>query len=378
MKIFYKYGVSVVLISCILFLSPVLALADTSQEVLTVDQALNMAYQKSPDLRMADLDVRKAEINKDDAAEKVGWVPAGGLILPAYQQIFNGYQQAEIGYNTAKKTQDYTRDQLTQSVVNAYAGAVQNYNNMELARLTLEDMKEQNKMRSLAKEIGLVSNIDYEKSKIGLKQTEEQLKYNQSQYEGSIATLRSLLGKDENWNPKLTSKAIINDYTLDDISMEISRGLSESVQVWSKEAQRNIELSKQSWVIPNLSTKMQNVNVEIAEVDYQQAQQTSRASIEKLYYTIDSLEGQIKATEEAYLSAQKDGSVARNKYELGMLSRSSLTNGGESLSSYQLAEEKSRVSLENMKASLAQSKAAYALLTGRNVYESKDWAEAGK
>ncbi|MGS0763286.1 TolC family protein [Syntrophomonas curvata] len=343
--------------------------AESTTNSITIQQALDMAYKNNPDLRKATLAVEKAELTRNDAAEMVTWIPSGGLVLPAYQKVMNGYQQAEIGYQTAKKAERTAQDGITYSVVNAYCTAIANYNNMELNQAKLEDAKLQLTMSSVARAVGTLADFDYEKAKTGTTQLDEIYKFSKAQYDGSIAKLRSLLGEGEDWQPDLSSRPTLAQYKRNDLNMEVSRGLSESTDVWTKEAELKIEESQQSWAIPGVSSKMQNVNLEIAQVDYEKSKRDTRASIEQLYYMLDTMEGQIAAAEKAYDTAAKDMKITELKYQLGMIAKSTL-------SSAQVTEMNARISLENARASLAQYKAQYALLTGQQVYDTADWSEA--
>ena len=153
------------------------------------------------------------------------------------------------------------------------------------------------------------------------------------------------------------------------MGIEISRGLSESRDVWSAEAQLKIEESQQPFLIPGLSSKMQNLNLELAQVDYEKSKRDTRSSIEQLYYTLDTMEGQIAVAEKAYETAAKDVKMAELRYNLGLIARSALSTA-------QVAEVNARTNLENARASLAQYKAQYALLTGQQVYSADDWSDA--
>ncbi|NLG32309.1 MAG: TolC family protein [Syntrophomonadaceae bacterium] len=342
--------------------------AASSPNFLSIEQALDKAYKTNPDLRKATLNVDKTEIIRNDAAEMVTWIPAGGMVMPAYQQIMNGYQQAEIGHQTAKKIEKTARDGITYNVVSVYSTALTNYNNMEMARVKLEDAKRQLTMSSVARAVGTMAEFDYEKAKVGIEQLEEAYELDKAKYEGSISKLRSLLNESQSWQPDLSSRPVLAQYKRNELGIEISRGLSESKDVWSAEAQLKIEESQQPWVIPGLSSKMQNLNLELAQVDYEKSKRDTRAAIEELYYMLDTMEGQIAVGEKAYETAAKDVKIAELKYDLGLIAKIHL-------SSAQVAEQNARINLENARATLAQYKAQYALLTGQQVYSADDWNE---
>lgn len=373
MKNYQYIALLVTLAFCMILASPAISLAGDEDNGLSIQQALDIAYKSNPDIRKAQLEVDKAQLQRDDAAEAVTFIPTGGLVAPAYQQLYNGYQQTEIALKTAKKACDAEKDRITKEVIAAYATAIKNYNIMETTRLNLEDMKEQKKAYSLAKEVGYMAEHDYSKFETGLKSLEEGYKASQAQYNSSIASLGQLLGKTQGWNPELTSRAVLDEYSRNELTVEISRALSESVLVMRQQALLDIEESKQEWVLPNVSSDMQQIELDMAGINYEQARRSARSTIEGLYYGIDALEGQIEAAQSSYEMARRNYEVAKLKYEVGMIPKCSIVPGEESLNGAALDVSKKLVELESLKADLAQNKATFAYLTGQVVYSSGDW-----
>lgn len=360
-------------IFCISIIFPPVASAqEKAMTSLDLQAALTMAFEKNSDFRQADLSVDLAQVQQDKAAESVTFVPTGGLVYPAYQSVMNAYQQAEIGLKSAKKNRDATKESISQTVISDYCAVLKNYNTMENARISLQDLKDQKYLCSLSKTLGMMSDYDYNNLTVSIKQAEEAYKAAQSNYDGSMAALGVILGQSQGWQAELTSRPIINKYERDSLDIEISRGTSESKLVWTQAASLAVEQSKQSWILPNVTTKVSKINLEMSEIQYEQAKRSVRTSIEQLYYSINSSEGQIEAAETAYQSAQSTLKNNQLKYDLGLISKRSL-NGGDSLSSAQTAEHKAGVTLENAKLDLVNMKAQFAYLTGQTVYAAKDW-----
>ena len=367
-------ALALVFIFCLSFIFPAAAGAEeTTKTTLGLQEALDSAYENSADIRLAELSVQSAQNSFDDAAKVVYYIPGGGIVEPAEQQLVNNYQQAIISLHLAQKSQDAAKDSVYESVIIAYCTAVKNYNSMENANLALQDLQAQKKISSLANLVGTVSNYDYTQMDTSIKQAEETYQSAKSSYDGSIASLRALLGKSDDWQPDLTTRAVIIKYDRDSLDTEINRGTSESTLVYTKKALLDIENSKKYWTLVNEDTKVKQINLEEASINYDQARLSARTNIEQLYYGIDTLEGQIEAAELAYQSAQDNLKNCQLKYDLGMIAQRSLTSGGESLASAQLTAEKAKVSVENAKIDLASEKAQFAYLTGQTVYDEKDW-----
>lgn len=356
------------------FMVPGIAAADEASPALSIQDALELAYQNNPDLRLAELEVRKAQILRDDAADALTWLPSEGVVSKVFDQIFNGYQQSEIGLKTAKRAEKAAQDQIAKEVITAYAEALKNYNNLQALELTLKNTKELHVVSSVANKVGFISPYEYENSITGTQQVEEGYRAAKLTYEGSIANLRSLLGQHPDWSPVLTSEALITKYERGELSTEIIKGSSESVLVWTQEALLDIEKSKENWILPDLSSEMKEINLTTAELNYEDAKRTSRVLIEQMYYGIDAIEGQIKMAELNYQTALKNEKVARLKYELGMIPKVSLIPNAENLESAVLAAEQAKINLSNLKLQLAGLKAEYAFLTGESVYDDADWS----
>lgn len=359
---------------------PGAAAAQENNNALTLQQALDMAYKSNPDLRKAQLDVDKLQIQRDDVAKQVDYIPSGyALVYPQVQQLVNGYQQAEIGLNAAKRTQATEKERLSKDVIADYTTVLKNYNTMETTRLTLEDLKQQLSVSNIAMQTGMMSDYDLTAVKTGIRQAEKGYKATQAQYDGSIAALAALLGQGSDWEPALTSKAILKEYKREDLDIELSRGLKQSVLVWQTQALVDVEKSKEHWVLPNISSDMQNINSETAEVTNEQAKRGSQSAIEQLYYGIDATEGQIDAAVAANEQAQRDLKISAMKYDIGMIPKYSMPgpsaggSGPASLAAATLAVQKAQYSLDTLQASLAGLKAQFAYLTGQTVYDANDW-----
>ena len=334
---------------------------------------MELAFKNNPNLRLAELEVEKAQILRDDAYDYVDYFPTEGVVTLAFNQVFNAYQQAEIGLNTAKRAKLAAKDQLTKDVIAAYTEALMNYNNMKSMELTLKNTRDLHTVSSVAGKVGFISSYDFDSSITGLQQVEEGYRAAQLTYEGSVANLGSLLGQNPDWNPILTSEALITSYEREDLSSDIIHGSSESVLVWTKQALLDIEKSKENWILPGLTSEERKIDMSTAELNYEDAKRTSRVLIEQMYYGIDTIEGQIKLAELAYEKAMKDKELAQLKYDLGLIPRLTLTPGADSLESKILAVSQANTQLCNLKLQLANLKAQYAFMIGEDVFEEADW-----
>ena len=360
---------------CLAFIMPGTAAAEEStKEELSIQTALEMAFRNNPDFRLAELEVRKAELQMEDIIDLVDYFPTYGRVTTEYSQVLNAYYGADIGLKTAQRAKLVSKDKIAAEVIAAYAEALINENNMHSLQRTLANTRDLYQVSNVANRIGFISTYDYDNSTTGLQQMEEGLRASQLAYEGSIANLRTLLGQHPDWTPVLTSEALITEYARSELSNEIIVGASESVLVWTKEALLDIEKNKEFWFIPGLTREMQEVNLDTSELSYADAKRTARLTIEQMYYRIDTIEGQIDMVELDYKKALKEEKVARLKYDLGLIPRVSLIPGADNLESAVLATSQAATNLSNLKLQLAGLKSQYTFMTGREVFDAADWS----
>ena len=201
---------------------------DTTKEILSVEDAINQSLQNNYALTQANLELRRAEIDRDKAAEMLTWIPMGGEVIPAYQAVYNHYQQSQIGFRLAKRKQEAQKARIINEVLSAYSSAVGAEYRTKLLDNNLKYAKEQQRIAKLFESIGLADQsqlIDFE---YATKYLQASYSEAQSAYNSNIAKLANLLGKSGDWIPILTSRPTISFYKRNQLSVEISQGLSES------------------------------------------------------------------------------------------------------------------------------------------------------
>ena len=360
-----------------LMTAPALAMAESGGgESLSIAAALELAAKSNPGYRQASLQVEKTELIRDKAAETVGLIPEQGWVDPASQQVINNYQQAVIGYDAARKALQAQKNTLTKDVISAYTACLREHNNLAYARINLENTQRQLQISGIARTVGLVGDYEFEQADTGLKQVQEGVKAQEAGYESAVASLRALLGKEDGWTPNLSSRPVIEVYPREALATELGRAANESILLLETKANYEIEESKQRWLFPNQIYGMKGIDLELSSIAYEQARRDSKATVESLYLAIDALEAQVEAAQKSYKMAAKDLEVVQLKYELGMAAEYELQPSGSSMASARVACEKARIDLENLQSQLAESKAKFAALTGKEAYNAADWTGA--
>ena len=184
--------------------------AQAAVEELSIADAIAIATSKNPEVTSLKLQVDKANILRDDAADLVTFFSTGQLLVnPEGQMIVNQYEQLTIQLKTLKKQLESEQRRVENEVVNAYTAALMAANDMEATKLALSEMEQQKKLFDLAQGLGMVSIFDHNSLLRKAEQLEDSLKMQEKQYAASIASLRSLLNQGSDWNPVLTSQPVI-------------------------------------------------------------------------------------------------------------------------------------------------------------------------
>lgn len=357
----------------ITLVNPSLASA-TEVKQLTLEEAIETSMQNNLEIRKGRLELEKAEITRDDVAQHIDSTPIQGVFSAGYRELYSGYQQTQLVVKNKKRAIEVEEDKIANEVINLYSNAIKNYNAMEKAKLQHKLIDKQTTIASISKEVGMISEYDYAGSQLGKEQTREAAKLAESLYEGSIAELRRLLGQNQTWEVELISRPIINNYPRHELSTEISRGTSKSMLVWSQEFLVGLEEIKQNWTMQYTDRQKQDIDLSVAEIDYEEAKRTVRTLIEQLYYGINAIEGQIQVAEVNCEKVEKDLEIAELKYELGLITLYAQGPTQESLSNYRLSTQNAKLELENLQATLVELKADFAFLTGQTVYDPEDWS----
>lgn len=348
--------------------------AQAQESILTLENAIEMAYKSNPDLRKAEFQLDKAQYVRDELAKNISLPNPNGIMVvyPAVQQAINSFEQAEVNLRTAKKMTEAEQQKLEKDVTVAYSNCLKSKAQLDLAKKTLANVQQQDWIASLARANGLMSDFERQRSYSSRKQLEEKIKVAEAQYAASMAELARLVGKSSDWQANLVSRPVIRNYQRNELWLELGRGVSESVLTLAAKNALDVEKTKEYFPITRTDAYMWNLQYNLAELNYEQANRDARTTIEKLYYQIDWLEKLVATGELKLAQADKDLEVAKLKYDIGMIPKYSLVDS--SLSGAELAKDNALSELEGYQNDLIQAKAQYAYLTGQTVYDAADWS----
>lgn len=353
------------------------AWGNTGAHELNIREAIELALKNDPDIRANDLTVRELEILRDKAAAAVEYVPTGGMVSEVTHAIASQYQQAEIGLQAAKKLQESQKELTAKNVIDAYTAAIKNKNTLDLAILNLQKMQKLMAVNQVSRELGLVSAYNWEVLENGLSKAEAGVKAAEANYLSSIVSLNELLGTSKDSRFQLVSRPVLNHVPKNPLETELSRATSDSVLVLKAKSELELEKFNQNLIIMEggsvKSSEQSSIDLNQAQVSYDQSRRDARTGVEGLYYGIDALEKQVESLELAYKQAERELNDAQLRYRLGIIPLVS-SSGASDLITAQVGYEKAKADIESLRADLVNTKANFYYLTGRSIYESADWS----
>lgn len=349
--------------------------AKAAVEELSIADAVAIATSKNPEVTSLKLQVDRANILRDDAADLVTFFsPDQLLVNPEGQMIVNSYEQLTIQLKTLKKQLESEQGRVEKDVVNAYTAALMAANDMEATKLTLAEMDQQKKLFDLAQGLGMVSTFDHNTLLRKVEQLEDGLKIQEKQYAASIATLRALLNQSSDWDPVLTSQPVLREYPRQSLATEFTRAADQSVLMLGAQTARDLEQIKVYWPsFDGQDAYMDQIQRNVKDLEYEKTKRDTYATVEQLYHGMDALEMQIGLSQKQLEEKQRDLGLQQLRYDLGMIPLRSMQPGAETLESAQNAVTKAQLELKSLQAGLAANKANYAYLTGQTVYSKTDW-----
>lgn len=349
--------------------------AKAAVEELSIADAVAIATSKNPEVTSLKLQVDRANILRDDAADLVTFFsPDQLLVNPEGQMIVNSYEQLTIQLKTLKKQLESEQGRVEKDVVNAYTAALMAANDMEATKLTLAEMDQQKKLFDLAQGLGMVSTFDHNTLLRKVEQLEDGLKIQEKQYAASIATLRALLNQSSDWDPVLTSQPVLREYPRQSLATEFTRAADQSVLMLGAQTARDLEQIKVYWPsFDGQDAYMDQIQRNVKDLEYEKTKRDTYATVEQLYHGMDALEMQIGLSQKQLEEKQRDLGLKQLRYDLGMIPLRSMQPGVETLESAQNAVTKAQLELKSLQAGLAANKANYAYLTGQTVYSKTDW-----
>ena len=351
-----------VVFSLTLWSMPVLA-QDPVQKELKLNEVVSLALQKSKSYAKAKLEVEKAELDRNNAADDVKYAPTTGdpLLTAAYepgvQAVFYQFLNANLTWEMNKKSQTAEEDKLVLDTCKKYwdvQKAQADLKSKELAVVQKESAlrRVQAMVRlgmsppesaTAGPELALTSSErDLATARMNLTTAQNTLN---SDYE----TLNKQIGLMPNERPALVDEVVYEPLKVDSLEAAMRKAIENSPSIWLAEQKVNLADYANLFGYSGgslVDSDIREINVEQSQLDAVSAKDAAELLTRGYYYQVKTYEDAIPASEKALKEAEEGYRVAKIYNELGMSTREDL--------------QKSEAALADAKKKLLEAKASHA------------------
>lgn len=362
----------------------VLSETDPSIEIeLSLEQAIEYALEHSRDVKIQNLDMKRAELKYDqdrstirglDDIEDISSMDYDLIPddedKPSYkdfreaQQSIPTYQlhlldlgvldrQLKLSKQISIWNKEIKENEIKYNVEKAYFDLLQSEKDLEIAREGLELVNRQYEQSKKMYELGTISRQQLLSVELAVSQAQSGLDMATMGYELQKMSFNNTLGLPLDQKVKLTDKIEYKEH--EEISLEESIQAAKENSAMLKVSQEGFELSELTFKAvkarhstPNqYKYREQEIAVEQSAKNLDMAKNGVEMSVRAAYYSLITAEKQIKTYEKAVENAQKAYELTELSYELGQNTANDVT--------------KARIDLMDAKKNLSKQIHAYNL-----------------
>jgi len=310
----------------LLVLTPTTYAEDNSTDgLLTLDKAVEMALKKSNKLKEIDYDIERGEEVRESAASKVNFTPTGSDPDPMAATAFTTLVATDMGLQMTKKSKDLEIDKITLNVFKKYTQVITANHDFELAKLQQDKAKRDWQVALLSYDTGFISWSQLKLAEAGNKTANTSYELAQKKVDEAYQDLTSLIGLKSGDRPILTEKVEYTPLGIDSLDNAITRIMDGNPAIWLAEEQANLEklkLDLYSWADPYREPySAKEIDVDKAKLSAVDAKRQMREGLNTLYLQIMQLEDNYKMAEQGLRVAETEFQVKKLQHELGMLSK---------------------------------------------------------
>jgi len=289
---------------------------------LTLQQAVKLALANSNALKAAGLDIDRAYEVRQDAADKLSFIPVGaGPFDPMVEQAFTALVTADLGWQMAKKSYTARNDAVTVAVYQAYNDVLKAEENVATLELAVKSAEQEVIAAQVGVRVGMTSKTALVQTEARRDAARLSLEAAKQGRDDAYQKFNQLVGLWPEDRPVLVDEPSYGPLLIDNLDTEVERALEASPTIAI--AEENISMKKAvrqvSYFIQPYAVS--RIDVDKAEYDAAQTRDQTRQAVRSLYYAVRGLEEQYRALDENRKMAAEALRVTRVKYEVGMATR---------------------------------------------------------
>jgi len=307
----------IVTLSFIALFPSVTALADTSSspQILTVEEAVQLALKNREDVRTVQLNWDAAWINSDLAWENANM---------SYSDSINQIYQTDYAIEAARTNYETKREAVEYSVYQKYYAVVNALDDLDAQKLSQQHAEDRLAITELRVQLGL-------DTKLALYQAQQQAasaRTNSAVAEQSLdnayVSLLDYIGVATDQRPELVRELTYQPLQIGDPETKINDIVRKSPSVWM--ADRSLllqELTRDNSV--GLLGDLENIKQEQAEIAVITSKDAMRQATRSLYYNVLKMQESYDTAVQGAKTADEALRVAKLLYEVGMGTKTDVT-----------------------------------------------------
>ena len=349
---------SIVMVLLLLCLLPWTVLAEETEETeITLQQAVDRALELSKSLKQSEINKEMAWEQRKDAQKEVSYTPTG-MVDPDIESAYASLLQAELSYQMQSKDYKALQEDIKAEVVEKYCAVQSAEGSQQAAEAALENAKYQRNISNLKRQFGLITDSEMGTANTDVQQQEAALKQAQSSLDTARFEFNVLVGYSADKRLRLVTDVAYAELEVNSITAEVNRAIGTSVDVW--QALQNITLEEQDLRMSQKSYEMEKLDIEIAELQAEEARENLEKSVRDMITSVENLREDIALAEVNLKKSEEALETAEKELRIGVGIQADVKRAEAQLVS-------DRNSLVNLRSKLASLMASYNNLTGRQV-----------
>lgn len=319
-----------VLCMVVLLLLSNMALAGATKEV-SLQQAVNLALEKSLDVKISDLNLKNAQIDFQRNQANNLLTASRSLAL-----------QAELNLAQAKDNNVQTKNTILMNITRDYLQLVQKQLEINLYTKQMElEKRVRNDMQAQVK-LGHVGQLDFLRQENKYQNAIFNLEKIKDDYTQLQRKLKTTIGVQPTEELKLLPFTVKKVWAItEDEALKVATANSFTIEA----RQRQIELAQvdldkaTAKATPELDLERLRNDLELAKLNYEKAKEDLYSSVQNQFYLYQQSVKKLELSKQAYTQAETNYQIVKKQRETGLKTENDLLSAELSLLQEDLNEE---------------------------------------
>ncbi|KAF1086036.1 Outer membrane efflux protein [Sporotomaculum syntrophicum] len=310
---------------------------------LTIEDVMRMAVENSTALKSGNLAKDQAWEARKDAADDVSLRPSGGggPVNEKAESSFTKLMQTSNRYLTQSKLLQQEEKNVKLDAYQKYISVLISQEKIKNAEITLAKDQLAERLAKICAQVGTISNPEMVAAQSTVQASAAALQEAIENLDKAYVELNAVIGLWPEDRPILQDEIAFETFKVDNINAEASRAETSSEALWSLQQLVNLQKMDLSYFRYGpgsgalSSYDIEKIDVDIAELNVEEARKEVRNGVFTLYKDIQAAEEQYNKVNAAIKLMEETLRVAKVKYDVGMATAMDIKTSEAELASYE-------------------------------------------